>query len=73
MNLWKYMESFYGNIFIQGLADFYDLRDNQQKKNHLPLIPLFTCKMEMMEHNSEGCSNKRMLCLAQRVTSKLWL
>lgn len=32
MNLWKYMESFYGNIFIQGLADFYDLRDNQQKK-----------------------------------------
>ena len=41
MNLWKYMESFYGNIFIQGLADFYDLRDNQKKKKSSSPHPTF--------------------------------
>ena len=41
------------NVFIQRLTDLYEFCG---KNTHFSVIPLFTCKMEMMEHNTGGCS-----------------
>ena len=41
------------NVFIQRLTDLYEFCG---KNTHFSVIPLFTCKMEMMEHNTDGCS-----------------
>ena len=40
------------NVFIQSLTDLYELCG---KNNHFSVILLSTCKMEMMEHNTDGC------------------
>ena len=41
------------NVFIQCLTD---LNEFCGKNIHFSVIPLFICKMEMMEHNADGCS-----------------
>lgn len=53
VNIWKYMESLYANVAIQYLAGLYELCDHWQNV-HFFLISLFTYKMEMTEHNTEG-------------------